>query len=535
MGKSFNVTADCKPDLHYMVDITSRLSDMKEYIDRGEYFTINRARQYGKTTTLRALKEYLKEEYYVVSMDFQMQMSYAKFCNENTFSVAFAKAFVRIIQNLGTVMPEEMGKAVTALKTAAYEYREDLELVELFQLLSGICSKSDKPLVLMIDEIDSAADHQVFLDFLSQLRGYYIDRDKSPTFRSVILAGVYDIKNLRQKTHPEEKYRMNSPWNIAVEFKADMSFSSEEIAGMLKIYEKDHNTGMDITEMSGLLYEHTSGYPFLVSKLCKLMDEEVAGSEQFPNINMAWTYAGFLEADKILLTEKNTLFESMVNKLYDFPELKEMIYSILFVGKDYSYNSLNLSIGIAEMFGFIKNKNGTVVIANRIFETVFYNLFLTSAENQNTDIYRAAIQEKNQYICSGHLNMELLLERFVVHFDELYWNCTDKFKEEDGRRYFLLYLRPIINGVGNYYVESRTRNLERTDVIVDYHGEQMVVELKIWRGNAYRERGERQLLDYLEHYQLKKGYMLSFNFNKNKKIGVNRLVFGDKVLIEAVV
>ena len=53
MGKIFNITADCKPNQHYMVNLDSRLAQIKEYIDRGEYFTINRARQYGKTTTLR--------------------------------------------------------------------------------------------------------------------------------------------------------------------------------------------------------------------------------------------------------------------------------------------------------------------------------------------------------------------------------------------------------------------------------------------------------------------------------------------------
>lgn len=131
--------------------------------------------------------------------------------------------------------------------------------------------------------------------------------------------------------------------------------------------------------------------------------------------------------------------------------------------------------------------------------------------------------------------MDFLLERFVTHFNDLYGDCTNKFKEEDGRRYFLLYLRPIINGTGNYYIESRTRNMERTDVIIDFHGEQMVVELKIWRGDAYHKRGEEQLLAYLEHYHLKKGYMLSFNFNKNKETGIKRMNLGDKVLIEAVV
>ena len=62
-----------------------------------------------------------------------------------------------------------------------------------------------------------------------------------------------------------------------------------------------------------------------------------------------------------------------------------------------------------------------------------------------------------------------------------------------------------------------------------------MIELKIWRGNAYNERGEEQLSNYLEYFHLTKGYMLSFNFNKKKEIGVKELEIGEKVLIEAVV
>lgn len=51
----------------------------------------------------------------------------------------------------------------------------------------------------MIDEADSATNNQVFLDFLALLRGYYIRREKMATFQSVILAGVYDIKNIKRK------------------------------------------------------------------------------------------------------------------------------------------------------------------------------------------------------------------------------------------------------------------------------------------------------------------------------------------------
>lgn len=59
--------------------------------------------------------------------------------------------------------------------------------------------------------------------------------------------------------------------------------------------------------------------------------------------------------------------------------------------------------------------------------------------------------------------------------------------------------------------------------------------MKIWRGNAYNERGEKQLSDYLDYYHVNKGYMLSFNLNKNKQIGVKEVIVGDKVLVEAVV
>ena len=118
---------------------------------------------------------------------------------------------------------------------------------------------------------------------------------------------------------------------------------------------------------------------------------------------------------------------------------------------------------------------------------------------------------------------------------DLYGECSKQFIEEDGRKYFLLYLRPIINGRGHYYIEAETRNKECTDVIVDYNGEQFIIELKIWHGNVYKEQGEEQLCNYLKHYHLRKGYLLSFNFNKKKEIGIQHKKIGEYLLIEAVV
>lgn len=526
MKRSFNVTGACNPQFHYMVDIQDRLTEIKKLVDKGAYFTINRARQYGKTTTLGALKKYLSEDYIVVSLDFQL-LSHANFENEYVFAEAFTDELLFTKE-----MPDETREQ---LKNFAIKNNKKFGLRELFRCLSGWCAISEKPVVLMIDEVDSATNNQVFLDFLAQLRGYYIHRTERPTFQSVILAGVYDVKNIKRKIRSEEEHdKINSPWNIATDFKVNMSFTVEDIAGMLGEYEADHHTGMDVRKIAGLIYDYTSGYPFLVSRICQIMDESIAGLDGFADLSAAWTKDGFLEGIKILIAEKNTLFESLVNKLIDYPKLREVIYALLFNGKDIPYNSLNQSIEIAEMFGFVKNADNKAVIANRIFETVLYNLFL-SEEVVGSQIYASALQNKNQFIESGHLNMKLVLEKFVEAFEYLYGDENEKFLEEVGRKYFMLFLKPIINGTGNSYIEACTRNMKRTDIVVDYRSEQFVVELKIWNGPKYNVDGERQIAEYLDYYHLKKGYMLTFNFNKEKEIGVKEVQYGDRVLVEAVV
>ena len=59
--------------------------------------------------------------------------------------------------------------------------------------------------------------------------------------------------------------------------------------------------------------------------------------------------------------------------------------------------------------------------------------------------------------------------------------------------------------------------------------------MKIWHGQEYNKRGEKQLAEYLDYYHVNKGYMISFNFNKKKKIEVHDIFINDKHIIEAVI
>lgn len=515
MERYFNITGCCNPQEHYMVNLDSRLAQIKKMVDKGQYFSINKGRQYGKTTILKALREYLKNDYVVISMDFQF-VSTSEFATENSF----VKAFARLLwSRYHREMPNEIEDQIKQMKLSL-DYVE----ADLFVTLSEWCEISSKPIVLMIDEVDSASNNQVFLDFLAQLRGYYLERTEFPTFQSVILAGVHDIRNLRQKIRPDAEHKHNSPWNIASNFDIDMSFSVRDIAGMLTEYENDHHIDMDIQKLSQLIYDYTSGYPVLVSSICKYMDEK-----------FVWETKRVSDAVKLILKENNALFESLINKIEDNQELYDYLYQILILGRKISYNPDDSVIRLAMMYGFLKEENGSVVIANRIFETRLYNAILTTKKMQETSIYKAGEWDKNQFIQDGQLNMEKILEKFILHFNDIYGSQPDKFKKEDGRKLFLLYLRSIINGTGNYYIEAQTRDQKRTDVIVDYLGKQYIIELKIWRGEEYNTESEKQIAEYLNYYHLEKGYLLNFNFNKNKKSGMKTIQVNGKTVIEAVV
>ncbi len=525
----FNTEGLCRPDEHYMVRLDDRLACIKNtLIDRKKYFVINRGRQYGKTTTLKALAKYLSGDYVVLSLDFQ-QMGTEDFVDAATFAHAFANILIEKLEIKGLDDRKELMEPLMEVIN-----RDSNSLKDLFIRLSRMCRNSAQPIVLMIDEVDSASNNQVFIDFLAQLRSYYLARDEMPIFHSVVLAGVYSIKNLKLKLRPESEHQYNSPWNIAADFEINMSFSTNQIATMLNEYEADHHTGMDIQAVADEIYQYTSGYPVLVSFICKRIDERLCGSEAFQFPKDAWSGAGVAEAVKNILKMSTPLFESMVKQLDQHSELRAMLENIIYQGIKIPFSPDEKAVSMGLMFGFLAEKNGQVAIANRIFEMYLMNFFMTE-EAAKSEVYLRGDRDRVGFIRDNRLDMDLVLKKFVEYFHEICGDKDEAFIEKNGRKFFLLYLKPIINGTGNYYIEAQTRDSRRTDLIVDYLGEQFIVELKIWHGNEYNARGEKQLTEYLEYFHRDKGYLLSFNFNQKKEIGVKEIQACGKTIVEAVV
>lgn len=528
--KYFNTEGICDPDENYMVDITEKAKNVIQLIERKQYFTINRARQYGKTSMLFFLRCNLADRYLIFSLSFQ-GASKTSFSSGASFVPFFLNRLRRAMKSSG------YSSELTDKWCSLTDFHPENDPFDFLRnrIIEG-CASTERPVILMIDEVDSVCDNDVFLSFLGMLRENYLERRAKMefSFQSVILAGVTDIKNLKLKIRQGKEHQFNSPWNIAADFLVDMSFSTNEIAGMLRDYEADHHTGMDICAMATWIREYTDGYPYLVSRICKIMDERVPLQADYTDRNQVWTRDGFLTAVHILLEEHNALYDDMIKQLMTHKDLDYLIQDMLLRGKNVTYNQNNPLFSLGTMYGILKRQGASLVVSNRIFETVLYDYYI-SINNTAVDTKDAALDYKRLFISDGFLNMDLVLRKFQEHYTAVYGNRTDKFLEENGREIFLIYLRTIINGSGNYYVEARTRSRKRTDIIVDYHGKQYVIELKIWHGQEYNNRGENQLASYLDEYSLTRGYLLSFCFNRNKNPGVHEVHVGNHVLVEAVV
>jgi hypothetical protein len=386
--------------------------------------------------------------------------------------------------------------------------------VDSFKLLSkhlsAICEGIDKKVILLIDEVDKSSNNQIFLHFLGMLRNKYLTREDVSTFHSVVLAGVNDVKNIKQKmitsgTHAQSSGEgiYNSPWNIATKFKVDMSFNPVEIETMLSDYESEHSTGMNTTEIAEEIYDYTNGYPFLVSSICKIIDEE---------LDSDWTVNGIQEAVKILLDEEsNMLFESLISNIENNPELAALVRSLVIFGDERPFDILDSAINLGVMYGFLKKRNNLVVISNKVFEIRItrYSIVREISLKNLTNPVRSS-----EVVQNGRFDMETCLRKFSEHYYELFTKRDIKFLEREGRMLFLTYLKPLINGAGFYYIEAETRDSLRMDIVLDYNKEQFIIELKVWYGEKHKENAYAQLLDYMKYKNIDTGYLLTFDFRK---------------------
>jgi hypothetical protein len=509
--KKFNITGTCIPTRHYMVDTTENIQETIALIENGEYFIINRPRQYGKTTTFYLIKQELlkKDEYLPIKLSFE-GIGDSPFESKGVF----CPFFLDYLSNDSLVLEKGYDKVFN-------KYAKDIDdFGALSKALAKAIKEIGKKVVLMIDEVDKSSNNQIFLHFLGMLREKYLKAAEGDdtTFHSVVLAGVHDVKTLKIKLRSDEERKLNSPWNIATEYKVDMSFKPKQIETILNQYIGQTGRSMDVEGVAQKIYFWTNGYPFLVSKLCKMIDEEFLPGRE----NKNWEISDVDNAVRQLLTESNTLFDDLGKNLENNKELSDFIKMIVVGGRDSQFVLLDPIINLASIYGIIANKDGRVVIHNKIFAELISSYFASKIMRESFDnpVASNAVQERFLKSC-GRLDMEKVVLKFQEVIKEKYSNSdllkSDEFLEKDLRLLFLVFLKPIINGIGFSFKEVETGAEKRLDIVVVFRDEKFVIELKVWYGQKYHEEGKQRLENYMKAESVDKGFMLIMDKRRSKE------------------
>ena len=507
MKKRFNTAGVCYPHVHYMMDTKDKLTKIVQLIEQGEYFTINRPRQYGKTTSLFYLEKLLQEseEYVVLKMSFEDIDD--KF---NKSDDAFAEIFVRKLEIAFKRKDSTVYELISELKHNIHTMND------LSEGITEIANAMDKKMVLLIDEVDASANYIPFLKFLAMLRTKYIDRynPDNLTFHSIALTAVHDIKALKYKIRGADgKTKYNSPWNIAADFKVDMSFNTQEIMPMLEEYCAVESITMDIPIIAERLYYYTSGHPFLVSILCKNIAEDILFVKPKEE-QVQWTLDDVEQSVQMLLKEENTNFESLIKNIENHEKLYWLVHEVIINGTHIPFNPDEPIMKLGRMYGIFK-ENGKLKIHNRIYEQRLYNYM--AAKTLQNFIEKKELRFGDYYITENNtLDIERVLKRFQQFMKEQRSTKDLAFVEREWRLIFLSFLKPIINGKGYDFKEVETSEEKRLDIVVTFYTHKYILELKIWRGPKAHEKGLDQLADYLDIHNVNKGYLLIFDTRKDK-------------------
>ncbi|MDO8685101.1 MAG: AAA family ATPase [Clostridiales bacterium] len=518
--RRFNATTTCVKNLHYMADIKKKMKIIIDMIEEGYYFTINRGRQKGKTTILKLLAKDLSDKYLVIPASFEGRSSL--FDSEEAFAGAIFDVFAKPFE----IFEQDMAESIKS-------YGKGLKSVSgVGKAISRWCLESEKEIILLIDEVDKAGNYYVFMDFLGMLREKYIARQSNEdiTFKSVILTGVSDIKRIKthiverrilteEEAKNQSKSQYNSPWNVAETFKVDLDFDTDEIESLLLDYLSEHQeVHMDTRAIAGKLHRYTSGYPYLVSKICKLIDEE---------LNKDFSGKGIEEAVKILLNESNTLFDDLIKNIENNKELYNSVYNIIIENESVQYNLYAHNQGI--MYSIFKNDNGRLVIHNKIFEIHLYDYMIARKHleevGKRLNNYTAVGLYENK---DGSPDIKKALIKYQEYMKSVYGGFDKDFIERQGRLLLLAFFKPIINGQGFYFVESYTGFEQRQDVVITYGNKKYIIELKVWRGKEYHRKGIEQLKGYLELENADEGYLVIYDKSEQKEYKSENIEVGNK-------
>ena len=502
----FNTAGPVNCQDHYCLPPLTRfnLSEILTLINQKKYFVLHAPRQSGKTSCLLACTEYLNKEGRYYALYTNVEAGQAAREDVSSAMRAILSGMLRRVNNNfpNIVTFDDLEKIF--LQNGPYD-----AMGAFLSLLSG---KLDKPLVLMIDEIDALVG-DTLISVLRQIRAGYDSRPiQFPS--SIILCGVRDVRDYRIHSDKDKSIITGgSAFNIKAESLRLGNFTEEETRTLLLEHTKE--TGQTFEEEAlASVWNLTQGQPWLVNALayevCFKMEE---GKNRSYSVNKPLV----MEAKEHLIQRRETHLDQLVDKLQE-ERVRRVIEPIL-TGEMFEQNLKPDDISYLIDLGLVtQGKNGALEIANPIYQEIIPRELSYTAQS-GMSLHAAWFMGED-----GSIRVYDLLVSFQQFFREHSESWTDiaQYKEAAPQLLLQAFLQRILNG-GGQITREYGLGKGRTDLFILWHlpdgaYQRFVIECKIVYGSreATINKGLDQVTRYADRCGAQEIFLLIFDREKKK-------------------
>ncbi|CAN2047065.1 AAA+ ATPase domain-containing protein [Candidatus Magnetomoraceae bacterium gMMP-1] len=513
--KFFNTAGPVKCDIHYCLPPLERfdLQEVLMLIAQQKYFVLHAPRQTGKTSAMLELMKYLNEKGQYDCL--YMNVEAAQGAREN------------VEQGMNDILRELASRAKIYLNET-FPYSMLSEFLDsggygsaLNQCLTEWPQKREKPLVLLIDEIDSLIG-DTLISVLRQIRSGY---DKRPAQfpQSIVLCGVREVKDYRiHSSREKEIITGGSAFNIKAESLHLGNFNLDEIKQLYQQHTDE--TGQKFNDdIYSCIWDLTGGQPWLVNALAY---EVCFKMKEGRNREKPITLKMIKQAKENLISRRETHLDQLSDKLQE-DRVKRIIAPIL-EGTNLEqmrHDDIEYLIDL----GLIKKMKSGLVISNGIYREI-----IPRELTQITQYNLEPIYKSDWYVNKNRiLNMNKLISNFQEFFRENSEIWLERFDYKEAAPQLLMqaFLQRIVNSGGQIFREYGLGR-QRTDILIEWPVagklQKYVIELKIRYGSLEKtiQKGLEQTWKYMDKCGSTEGHLVIFD--RSKKLSWDEKIFSEE-------
>ena len=499
------------PRRHYCIPPLSRinLEEVLELIEDMRYFVLHAPRQTGKTSILAALADTLNAtgQYGCVYVNFEVGQTAREDVPE-----AMRVILGQIAEDAEETLHDPFVRDTRLQVLAEHGGHGALNVT-----LKRWARAREKPLVLLIDEIDSLEGDSL-ISVLRQLRAGYRKRpDGFP--QSVILCGVRDIRDYRIYSSSQgTNVAGGSAFNIKAKSLRLADFTEEEMRALLGQHTTETGQEFEGGAMERI-WELTAGQPWLVNALARqACFNDNAGRDRSKPIGTA----AIDRARETLVRNRVTHLDQLANQLRE-NRVRRVILPMLAGSVSWDYSSRDLEY--VRDLGLVAAQ-GRVRMANPIYAEVIPRE-LTAAQESGLESQVSPSWYVNE---DGSLDIEKLIGAFQGYFREHSESWVDRYGHREAGPQLVLhaYLQRVINSGGRITREYAVAR-GRTDLLVEWpapgetlatHANKHVIECKVLRkGSGLRSvirKGREQTAWYMDRCGAESGHLLVFDMREGR-------------------